>query len=152
VSNNSNAADDGSLVSPDRVRVLVQGLLRSAQASGWTDETLGAAAQMKPRRIKAYRIEEKEPSLSAALSLAVVLGPSALNSLLALIGYVARPLDEPDALRPMQIVADGLAHFNVIAQAAADGRFDHTEMDPCRIAADGLIATVLPLSSAGRSV
>jgi len=149
--NANTSADDGSLVSPDRVRLLVQGLLRSAQASGWTDESLGAATQMKPRRIKAYRTEDKEPPLSAALSLAVVLGPSAINGVLALIGYVARPLDEPDALQPMQIVAAGLAHFNTIAQAAADGRIDHTEENDCRLAADGLIATVLPLSSAGRA-
>jgi hypothetical protein len=146
----SDAADDAGIVSPDRVRSRVQSLLRAAQAQGWTDDTLEAATGVKSRRIKSYRVEGKEPSLSAALSIAVVLGPQALNPLLALIGYVARPLDEADEITPARIVADGLVHFQVIAAAAADGRIDHTEAPACQRAADQLIATVLPLASAGK--
>lgn len=145
------SVSDGGLVSPDRVRAVVQGLLRAAQARGWTDEALSDASGVKARTIKSYRVEGKEPSLSAALSLAVVLGPHALNPVLALIGYVARPLDEADELQPMAIAAASMGHLAVIARCAADNRIDHTEEPETTAAADALIATILPLSSAGKA-
>lgn len=144
----SQSASDTSIVSRDRVCQLVQGILRGAQGV-WTDDSLSAASGVPARTIKTYRVEGKEPSLSNALSLAVVIGPSALNAMLAAIGYVARPLEDADAVCPAKVVADGLAAFSVIATAAADGRIDHTEAPLCRDAADTIIATVLPLSSAG---
>ena len=146
----ASVADTG-IVGPDRVRNVVQGLLRAAQQSGWTDEALASASGVKARTIKSYRVDGKEPSLSAALSIGVVLGQSALNPILALIGYIARPLDEADSLQPMQIIADGMQHFAVLARCAADNRIDHTEERETTAAADMLIATVLPLSSAGRA-
>lgn len=146
----NTSVDDGGVVGPDRVRAVVQGVLRAAQAT-WTDEALAEASGVKARTIKSYRVEGKEPSLSNALSLAVVIGPRALNPVLALIGYVAKPLDEPDAMQPMQIAADAMAQLSVIASAAADGRIDHVEEPGVRAAADTLIATVLPLASAGRA-
>jgi hypothetical protein len=142
------SASSTGIVGQDRVRQIVQGILRGAQAI-WTDESLAAASGVPARTIKSYRVEGKEPSLSNALSLALVVGPTALNSILAVIGYVARPLDEADAISPTKVVADGLAAFSVIATAAADGRIDHIEAPLCREAADQIIATVLPLSSAG---
>lgn len=143
------SASENSLVSHDRVCELVQGILRTAKAKGWDDQQLCEQSGVPARTIKSYRIEGKEPSLSNALSLAVVLGPAALNTLLSAIGYAARPLDEADAISPTKVVADGLAAFSVIATAAADGRIDHIEAPMCREAADQIIATVLPLSSAG---
>lgn len=149
MSSRNESVDDQPIVRSDRVRKTMQAILRAAQTEGWTDQSLEDASGVKKETIKGYRVDGKEPSLSRALSLAVVLGPRALNPMLALIGYTARALDEGEDLKPMQIVADGLSHFNVIAQAAADGRFDHAERPKCREAADMLIATVLPLSSAG---
>lgn len=143
-----SSASHVTAASHDRVCAIVQGILRGAQAV-WTDDSLSAASGVPARTIKSYRVEGKEPSLSNALSLAVILGPAAINSMLAMIGYVARPLDDADAVSPSQIVADGLRSFSVIASAAADGRIDHTEAPMCREAADQIIATVLPLSSAG---
>lgn len=93
----------------------------------------------------------KEPSLSRALSIAVVLGPRAVNSIMSIIGYGAHLLDEPPGLNVNCIVAEGLRQFTTIAAAASDGRIDHTEAPACQEAADMLIATVLPLSSAGRA-
>lgn len=139
------------IVSPDRVRAVVQGVLRAAQLEGWTDEALEGASGVKARTIKSYRVEGKEPSLSNALSVGVVIGPRALNPILALIGYAARPLEDADAVQPMQIAADAMKHLSVIASAAADGRIDHIEEPACRDAADQIIATVLPLASAGRA-
>lgn len=144
------SADALSVVGPDRVRTLIQGLLRAAQRE-WTDEMLGEATGLKARRIKAYRVEGKEPSLSAALSILTVLGRPAVNSTLALIGYVGEPLEEAEALQPMMIVAGALAHLATIGRAAADNRIDHTEAPDCQAAADAVIAHMLPLSSAGRA-
>jgi hypothetical protein len=118
---------------------------------GWTDASLEAASGVPATTIKGYRIEGKEPSLSKALSLAVVIGPAAINPLLAMIGYVARPMDEPEALSPSAIAATALANLSTIVTAAADGRIDHTEEAPCRQAADMIIATLLPLASAGKA-
>lgn len=146
----NTSADDTGVVSPDRVRAVVQGLLRAAQQTGLTDDQLEAMSGIKARRIKSYRVEGKEPSLSAALSLAVALGPTALNGVLAIIGYSARSLGEPDEKAPMQIVANGMKHFAIIANAAADNRIDHTEERETTAAADALIAEILPLSSAGK--
>lgn len=144
-----NSGDDAAIVSPDRVRLAVQGVLRAAQAQGWTDESLEAASGIKKATIKGYRVEGKEPSLSKALSLAVVIGPTAINPLLALIGYAARPLEDADAISPMQMTATAMEHLSTIAKAAADGRIDHIERPIVREAADMLIATVLPVSSHG---
>ncbi len=84
-----------------------------------------------------------------ALSLVWALGDRAVQAYVALIGYSARRHDEPDDQQPMMIAASAMAHLSTIATAAADGRIDHTEAPLCREAADCLIATVLPLSSAG---
>jgi hypothetical protein len=146
-----NAASEGGMVGPDRVRLVVQGLLRAAQANGWTDDALEQASGVKARAIKSYRVEGKEPSLSAALSLGCVLGGAALNPILSLIGYVARPLDEAGDACVRTLTAEAMGHLAVIAKAAADGRIDHTEEPAVTDAADGLIATVLPLSRAGRA-
>jgi len=144
------AASESIIVRPDSVRERLQGLLRGAKAAGWTDDALEQASGVPARTIKSYRVEGKEPSLSNALSLAVVLGPRAVNSILALIGYGgAKPLDEADDLCVNALVATGLQHFSTIATAAADGRIDHIEAPLCREAADHIIATVMPLSSAG---
>jgi len=145
------SADDVPLVSPQSVCETVQSILRAAQVAGWTDDALEQATGLKARRIKSYRVEGKEPSLSAALSLAVVLGTRHLNTMLARIGYIARPLDEADELQPMQIAADAMGHLSTIARAAADNRIDHSEKPVTTEAADMLIATVLPLSSAGQA-
>lgn len=147
----NNAVPDSGIVSPDRVRLVVQGLLRAAQAGGWTDDALETASGVKARTIKGYRVDGKEPSLSNALSLGVVLGGAALNPILALIGYVARPMDEADDLCVRTITADAMGHLAIIAKAAADGRIDHTEEQEVMNAADGIIATVLPLARAGRA-
>lgn len=144
-----NAADESGCVSPDRVRNVIQGLLRSAQAMGVSDQQLEGVSGVKARAIKSYRVEGREPSLSAALSLAVALGEPAVNAVLSIIGYGARALGDADEKQPMQIAADAMAQLAVIASAAADGRIDHTERPAVTEAADAIIATILPLASAG---
>jgi hypothetical protein len=140
-----------SLCSRDSVCERVQAVLRAAQGAGWTDDALASLSGVPARTIKSYRVEDKEPSLSNALSLAVVIGPKALNSVLALIGYHAKPLEDADAINPALIVATLLPHVTTIAKAGADGRIDHLEQPECTEAADHIIATVMPLSSAGQA-
>lgn len=136
------------MCSHDRVCAIVQGVLRVASRD-WPDDALSAASGVPARTIKSYRVEGKEPGLANALSLACVLGPRALNPLLALIGYVATPLEDADEADPARIVADLLPHVSTIAAAAADGRIDHIERPACQRAADQIIEAVMPLASAG---
>lgn len=148
--NDIPAVDKSSVVGQDIVCERVQSILRVA-ALRHTDASLGELSGVPSRTIKSYRVEGREPSLSNALSLAVVLGPRAVNSILSLIQYAARPLEDASgAIPPAQIIASVLPHLSVIATAAADGRVDHTEEPACQAAADAIIAAVLPLSSAWR--
>lgn len=145
------SVSDMPVAGHDRVCAVMQGMLRSAAAKGWTDDTLEALSGVKARTIKSYRIDGKEPCLSNALSLCMVLGKPAVNALLSTIGYCgARALEEAGSPEPARIVAELLPHVSTIATAGADGRFDHTEESDVRAAADHIIATVGPLSSAGR--
>lgn len=138
--------------SHDRVTQTIAMLLRGAQARGIHDNLLSASSGIPERTIKSYRTDGKDPSLTNALSLLAALGPDAVNAVLATIGYGgARPLGDAPAIDPRTIVADLLPHVSTLAQAAADGRFDHTETPACEAAADHIIATVLPISSAGRA-
>lgn len=149
--NDITAADECGLVGPDRVRNVVQGVLRAAQANGWTDEALGEATGLSPRRIKSYRVEGREPSLSAALSLGVVLGPKAINPILALIGYHGQPLDESEREGPALAAARAMQHLGRFAVAAADNRIDHIEEPDSEEAADNVIELLVPYSSKGRA-
>lgn len=147
-----SSASEGGFAGRDRVCRVVQGLLRGAQQMGWTDESLAAASGVPARTIKSYRVEGKEPSLSNALSLGSALGPAVVNGLLAVIGFGgARSLGEKDAIDPAQLVATVLEPLSAIASAAADGRIDHTERPAVERAADAIIATMVPISSAGRN-
>jgi hypothetical protein len=143
------SASDAGRISRDRVVPLLQAILRGAQADGWTDEQIGAVSGLHPRAVKSYRVEGKEPSLSAALSLAVALGPQAVNGIMAVIGYVANPVDGGPATEPLCLVADCMDEFAVIARAAADNRFDHTETPHTTKAADRIIERLTPISSRG---
>lgn len=113
-----------------------------ATDSGVNIHTLDAVLSRDPAKKRRVATED-------AFSLCYALGDDAIRALFSILGWTGRPMDDPNHISPAQIVADGLADFSIIAAAAADGRIDHTEVEPCRRAADHLIATVLPLSSAG---
>lgn len=143
------SAAEWGFIGRDRARETMQRILRAAQARQIDDVQLGQLAQLKPRYIKSLRVEDKVPNMAAMLCIASSLGKWAVNEVLALIRYTSSPLEEEDRLSPMAIVAGCLGPMATIADAALDNRFDHTEEDSCRIAADMIIATVLPISSAG---
>lgn len=134
----------------DRVAEALSAVLRRANTDGKDDEQLARLSGVKASRIKSYRLRTRHPSLGAGLAIAAALGDDAVNALLHFIRYQASPLEEPGELQPSRIVGDALSHLAVIGQAAADNRIDHTEWPATEAAADQLIATVLPLSSARR--
>lgn len=143
------STDDSGLVSPDRVQSVFKSILRGAQLAGWTDEALGAAAGYKPRRIKAYRVEDKEPPLSVALSIAVVLGTPAVAAIMATIGYTATPTEEAEADCPLDSAVTAMHALSEFMGYAADRRINHVEKAPATAAADIIIAEFLPFSSQG---
>lgn len=145
------SVSDCPVAGHDRVCAVMQGILRAAALKGWTDEALETLSGVKARTIKSYRVDGKEPSVTNALSLCMVLGKGSVNALLSTIGYRgAVPLEEADAPNPGLVVAGLLQGISAIAEAASDGRFDHTEMAAVTAAADLIIETAGPLSSAGR--
>lgn len=145
----NKSVPDDPVAGDDRISEIFASILRAAATAGKDDEQLEDLSGVNRYTIKAYRLKTRKPSLAAGLSLVGVLGEKAVNTLLHAIRYQARPLDEADDLQPMQIVTDALSHLAVIGKAASDNRIDHTEKPATTEAADMLIATVLPLSSAG---
>lgn len=145
----NRSVPDDDCTSDDRVAEALAGVLRRAQRENTTDEQLERLSGVKAARIKSYRLRTRSPSLGAGLVIAAALGEWAVNAVLHPVGFQGASLDGGCELQPMQIVADALGHLGVIGQAAADGRIDHIERPACREAADMIIATVLPLSSAG---
>jgi len=83
-----------------------------------------------------------------ALNLAYTLGDRAVSALVGCIHYTATKRDA-EGVAATRLVADILPQVSVLAEAAADGRIDHSERPACRDAADNIIAIVTPLSSAG---
>ena len=144
-----SSVSDEDLGGDDRVAEALAGVLRRAQREGLADEQLERLSGVKATRIKSYRLRTRNPSLGAGLRISAAIGEWAVNAVLHPIGFSGASLGEAGELRPMQIVADTLRELGVIGQAAADGRIDHIERPVCRQAADIIIATVLPLSSAG---
>lgn len=145
----NNAVSNHSVVSHESVCDVMAALLRAA-AMKHTDEQLATLTGVPARTIKSYRIEGKEPSLSNALSIAVVLGDQAVNALLSTIRYTAQPLEKAADTSLAEITPTLLGHIATIAKALADNRIDHLEAPLVREAADGLIETATPLSSAGQ--
>jgi transcriptional regulator with XRE-family HTH domain len=150
----TKSVQDSPIVSHDRVVDAIRGELHTAIVvqRRFTVQELADRSGVAKTTIESYMRNDgaKEPSLSRALSIASKIGPRAVQAIVGIIGYSASPLEDPDPLQPMQIVADAIGHLGVISQAAADNRIDHVEEPRTTEAADMLIATVLPLSSAGR--
>lgn len=159
MSGRDESVQSAPTVSDDRVRdTLRRELDRAINVEhNWTRQQLAVESGVNIYTIDAIMSRDvakhRRVCMADAWSLAQALGKRAVNSLLALIGYGgATRLDDPNELRPMELAAQALASLSIIATAAADGRIDHTEKPRCQEAADAIIATVLPLSSAGRAL
>ncbi|NII59819.1 hypothetical protein [Sphingomonas aerolata] len=151
-----NSAQTGPIVSDERIR---DTLRRQIERAYNVDRSFSRATLSSESGVSVHTLDQimsrnpekkRRVTMEDAFSIAQLLGDRAVSALLATIGYTARRMDEPDALQPMLIAATAMAHLSTIATAAADGRIDHTEQPGCQEAADMIIATVLPMSSAGR--
>ena len=89
-----------------------------------------------------------------------VFGPQALwqgakillkSAVVALIGYVATPVEGGAECQPMRLVAEAMTDLGVIATAAADNRFDHAEQPEVERRADHIIEILTPISSRGHA-
>jgi hypothetical protein len=153
-----NSAQTGPIVSDERIR---DTLRRQIERAYNVDRSFSRATLASESGVSVHTLDQimsrnpekkRRVTMEDAFSIAQLLGDRAVSALLSTIGYTARRMDEPDALQPMLIAATAMAHLSTIATAAADGRIDHTEQPGCQEAADMIIATVLPMSSAGRQV
>ena len=150
------SAQTGPIVSDERIR---DTLRRQIERAYNVDRSFSRATLSSESGVSVHTLDQimsrnpekkRRVTMEDAFSIAQLLGDRAVSALLSTIGYTARRMDEPDALQPMLIAATAMAHLSTIATAAADGRIDHTEQPRCQEAADMIIATVLPMSSAGR--
>lgn len=149
----SNSAQSGPLVSDERLRNALREQIQIAFHidNSFTRDTLAERSGVNIYQIDA--INSRDPAkrrpihATEALSLAFVIGPRAVNAVMALIGYVGTPLEEGRGAQPTQIVAQAMASLAVIASAAADNRFDHSELPGVECAADDLIEIMTPISS-----
>lgn len=148
-----NSAQSVSAASDEQVRnVLRRHIQRSYDRREFNRAQLEAESGVNVHTIDAIvsRDPAKHRRITAAdaLSIAYTLGDDAVAALVGVIHYTARRIDA-DEVDAHHIVASALPHMATIASAAADGRFDHTERPAVQEAADHLVATFLPLSSAG---
>lgn len=153
----SSSVQDSGLFSDDNLQEWLAGEIHRFLnvEKKMTRQSLADAAGVNVHTIDALRkTDEGKRKVTTAqmLSLCCVMGERRVNGLLSHIGYGgATPLDEPDDLNLPDIIASGLRNMSVVANAAADGRIDHLEGPLVQEAADQIIATYLPLSSAGRA-
>jgi len=148
------SVQNGAITSDERIRnVLRRHIKRAYDNRDFTRLSLATESRVNVHTIDAIvsrdASKQRRVACEDALCIAYALGEEAVSALLATIQYAARPLDDGDAMQPMLVAATAMQHLSTIATAAADGRIDHTEAPACREAADLIIATVLPLSSAG---
>lgn len=152
----NDAVQSSALASDERIRnTLRRHIRRAYDTHEFTRETLATESGVNVCQIDQImsRDAAKHRRVTAedALNLAYTLGEGAVSSLVATIRYSAARLDDAETINAHMIVATLLPHVSTIAIAAADGRFDHTERPVCQQAADSIIATVMPLSSAGEA-
>lgn len=156
MSGGRESAEQAPVVARDRVIDTVRTQLRVAVSveRRFTVEQISQQSGVAIRAIRSYMAndatEAREPSTSALLSIAVVLGPRCVNSVLSLIGYGgAEPLDEPDAPEPMALAGEMMTDLAIITQAAArgKGRITHQDAPEVEKAADRIVHDALKLSS-----
>lgn len=148
-----NSAQNNGITSDEQIRnVLRRHIKRALDRRDFTRVTLanesGVGVAQIDQIISSDPAKHRRVTCEDALNLAYALGEDCVAALIGVIHYTARKLDA-DEVDAHHIVASALPHMATIATAAADGRFDHTERPSVREAADHLVATFLPLSSAG---
>lgn len=111
-----------------------------ASESGISTDLIDAILSRDPAKHRRLKIED-------VFSLVAVLGTRSVNALISHIAHGAYPLDETGEPDCSGILAESMGHLATLARAFADGRIDASEADAVRDAADGLVDTVIPISS-----
>ena len=148
------SAQNRGITSDERIRnVLRRHIKRAYDRHDFTRQQLADESGVELHHIDAIistdTAKHRRVATEDAMNLAYTLGDAAVSALAGCIHYRATRAGENDIV-PAQMVAGVLPHISTIATAAADGRFDHTELPACRVAARrqfGVIVT--PISSAG---
>lgn len=152
----NDSAQNSGVTSDERIRnVLRRHIQRAYDRHDFTRASLaeesGVSIHQIDQIVSTDPAKHRRVTAEDAFNLAYTLGERAVTALVGSIHYTARRADASEERRLGEVVASGLQHFSTIATAAADGRIDHTEAPACQDAADQLIATVLPFSSAGKA-
>lgn len=149
----NNSANDTTLVSRERVIETMAKIIRKevyvrqsitlaklAEESGVDKRVLDSWLAESPE-------QQREPKLSAALSVAFVLGKPAVNAVLGLIGFGAAQLGAGEAHGPAMVAAEMMGEVAKFARCAADNIIDHVEDPIATEAADNVINLAIPYSS-----
>lgn len=152
-------SDNGSvpnigITSDEQIRkVLRRHISKALDSREFTRESLATETGVNIHTIDAIKSHDKAKhrriAAEDAFCIAYTLGGAAVNALIGTIHYTARRTDEVSKVAPMMMAANAMEGLAVITKAVADGWIDHTEEPACRDAADYIIASVTPLSSAG---
>ncbi len=148
-----NSAQNGGITSDERIRnVLRRHIQRAYDRGDFTRAALalesGVSLSQIDQLVSHDPAKQRRVTAEDAFNLAYTLGEAAVAALIGTIHYTAsRPAG--DVIAPGRLLADLLPQVAVMADCAADGRFDHTEAPRVREAADHIIASVFHLSSGG---
>lgn len=148
-----NSVQNEGITSDEQIRnVLTRHIKRARDRRQFTREQLakesGVSVAQIDQIVSGSADKHRRVACEDAFNLAYTLGDDCVSALVGAMCYTASKIDA-DEVDAHHIVASALPHMATIASAAADGRFDHTERPAVREAADQLVATFLPLSSAG---
>lgn len=149
---NTQSVQNEGVTSDTKIRdVLRRHIRRAYDTNKFHREQLASESDVNVHTIDA--IMSRDPAkhrriaCEDALNLAYCLGEDAVSAVVGTIHFTARRASA-SRVEVAQIVAQILPPVSVIAKAAADGRIDHIEEPDCTQAADQIIATLVPLSSA----
>jgi hypothetical protein len=149
----NNSANDSAIVTRERVIDTMAKIIRKEVyvRQSITLAKLAEESGVEKRVLDTWLAEspeqQREPKLSAALSVAFVLGKPAVNSMLSMIGYGASQLGSADTHGPALVAAEMMGEVAKFARCAADNIIDHTEEPITTEAADNVINLALPYSS-----
>jgi hypothetical protein len=83
---------------------------------------------MKERHLRAIADGEQRAGLNQGLSIAGLIGPAAVNALLASVGYLgAKPAEAAAAASPFETLGGKGKGLACLSTALSDGRIDHVE-------------------------
>lgn len=131
-------AGDGPRAGADAEAALVlQRLMRGAFGRGrrFAFDQAAEILDVRERQLRAIADGEQRPGLGLGLAIAGLIGPAAVNALLAVVGYgAARPVEDGTGPCPFRTLAGINRAAAILAEALEDCRIDHVERVGCAAA------------------